>query len=202
MNRLVVSLISNLTGHITAINSTTCLLGIGLDWGSLPSTLVPWLIFSLRTTNLIIATLRMLTVVRGRRTTVWFLGMVQAGLFITTIAGVLETLHNPWNLIAYAAGLATGNVLGMAIEAKLAPGHCLLRITSSGRGTAVLDVLHQQGYGATEASGQGKTGMVSVILCYVPRRQVEQAKQHVINTDPEAFITIDYVRQLRGGWGI
>ena len=200
MNRLIVSFISNLTVYVTAINSTTRLLDIGLDWGSIPSTLVPWLIFGLRTTNLIIATLRMLTVVRGHRTTVWFLGMVQAGLFITTIAGVLGTLHNPWNLIAYAAGLATGNVLGMVIEAKLAPGHCLLRITSSGRGTAVLEVLHQQGYGATEASGQGRNGMVSVILCYVPRRQVEQAKQHVINTDPEAFITIDYVRELRGGW--
>ena len=201
MNQLVEQLISNLMGFITAFNRTTHLLDIGLDWGSIPSTLVPWLIFSLRTTNLIIATLRMLTVVRGRRTTVWFLGTVQAGLFITTIAGVLETLHNPWNLIAYAAGLATGNVLGMVIEAKLAPGHCLLRITSSGRGTAILEALHQQGYGATEASGQGKAGMVSVILCYVPRRMIKQAKQHVINSDPEAFITIDYVRQLRGGWG-
>jgi uncharacterized protein YebE (UPF0316 family) len=201
MNRLIVSLISSLTGYITAINSTTRLPDIGLDWGSIPSTIVPWLIFCLRTTNLVIATLRMLTVIRGHRTTVWFLGMVQAGFFITTIAGVLGTLYNPWNLIAYAAGLATGNVLGMMIEAKLAPGHSLLRITSSTRGTAVLDILHRHGYGATEASGQGRTGMVSVILCYVPRRQVEQAKQHVISADPEAFITIDYVRQLRGGWG-
>lgn len=201
MNQLINLLISNLTGFIAAINGTIHLFDIGLDWGSIPSTLVPWLIFILRTTNLIIATLRMLTVVRGYRTTVWFLGMVQAGLFITTIAGVLGTLHNPWNLIAYAAGLATGNVLGMTIEAKLASGHCLLRITSSGRGTAVLEALHQQGYGATEVSGQGKMGMVSVILCYVPRRRVEQTKQHVITIDPEAFITIDYVRQLRGGWG-
>ena len=201
MNRLIVALFANLTGYITAINSTTRLLDIGLDWGSIPSSLAPWLIFSLRTTNLIIATLRMLTVVRGYRTTVWFLGMLQSGLFITTIAGVLGTLHNPWNLVAYAAGLATGNVLGMAIEAKLAPGHCLLRITSSGRGTSVLEILHRHGYGATEASGQGRMGMVSVILCYVPRRQVEQAKQHVIRADPEAFITIDYVRQLQGGWG-
>ena len=202
MNRLIVSLISNLTGYITVIQRTTHLLDIALDWGSIPSTLVPWLIFSLRTTNLIIATLRMLTVVRGHRMTAWLLGLVQAGFFITTIAGVLGTLHNPWNLVAYAAGLATGNVLGMVIEAKLAPGHCLLRVTSSGRGTAVLEVLHRHGYGATEASGQGRTGMVSVILCYVPRRQVEQAKQHVIRVDPEAFITIEYVRQLRGGWGI
>jgi len=121
-------------------------------------------------------------------------------MFVITIAGVLGNLQNPWNLVAYATGLATGNVLGMAIEAKLAPGHSLLRITSTQRGTAILESLHRHGHGATEYSGQGRSGTVSVILCYVPRHQVEQAKQHVINTDPEAFITIDYVRELRGGW--
>jgi len=201
MNHSIVSLISNLTGYITAINSTPRLPAIGLDWGSIPSTIVPWLIFSLRTINLTLATLSMLTIVRGRRAIVWFLGILHSSLFVITIAGVLGNLQNPWNLIAYAAGLATGNVLGMAIEAKLAPGHSLLRITSSGRGTAILESLHGHGHGATEYSGQGRSGTVSVILCYVPRRQVEQVKRHVINTDPEAFITVDYVRQLRGGWG-
>lgn len=200
MNHSIVSLISNLTGYITAINSTTGLSAIGLDWGVIPSTIVPLLIFGLRTINLTLATLRMLTVVRGHRATAWFLGILHSSLFVITIAGVLGNLQNPWNLVAYAAGLATGNVLGMAIEAKLAPGHSLLRITSAQRGTAILESLHGHGHGATEYSGQGRSGTVSVILCYVPRRQVEQVKRQVVNTDPEAFITVDHVRQLRGGW--
>jgi uncharacterized protein YebE (UPF0316 family) len=195
MNHSIVSLISNLTGY-----TTTRLPAIGLDWGLIPSTIVPWLIFSLRTINLTLATLRMLTVVRGRRATAWFLGILHSSLFVITIAGVLGNLHNPWNLIAYAAGLATGNVLGMTIEAKLAPGHSLLRITSARRGTAILESLHGHGHGATEYSGQGRSGTVSVILCYVPRSQVEQVKRQVVNTDPEAFITVDHVRQLCGGW--
>ncbi len=200
MNHSIVSFISSLTGYITAITSTTRLPAIGLDWGVIPSTIVPWLIFGLRTINLTLATLRMLTVVRGHRATAWFLGILHSSLFVITIAGVLGNLQNPWNLVAYAAGLATGNVLGMVIEAKLAPGHSLLRITSARRGTAILESLHGNEYGATEYSGQGRSGTVSVILCYVPRRQVEQVKRHVINTDPEAFITVDHVRQLRGGW--
>ena len=199
MNHSIVSLISSLTGYITAINSTTRLSAIGLDWGVIPSTIVPLLIFSLRTINLTLATLRMLTVVRGHRATAWFLGILHSFLFVITIAGVLGNLQNPWNLVAYAAGFATGNVLGMAIDAKLAPGHSLLRITSARRGTAILESLHELGHGATEYSGQGRSGTVSVILCYVPRRQVKQVKRHVISTDPEAFITAKNVYRIQHG---
>jgi len=200
MNRSIVSIFSGLAAYITAINSATRLPAVDLDWGLIHPMIVPLLIFGLRTINLTLATLRMLTVVRGRRAIAWFIGILQSSMFVITIAGVLGNLQNPWNLIAYAAGLATGNVLGMTIEAKLAPGHSLLRITSAWRGTAILESLHGHGHGATEYSGQGRSGTVSVILCYVPRRQVEQVKRQVVNTDPEAFITVDHVRQLRGGW--
>ena len=200
MNRSIVSIFSVLAAYITAIHSTTRLPAVGLDWGLIHPMIVPLLIFCLRTITLTLATLRMLTVVRGHRAIAWFLGILHSSLFVITIAGVLGNLQNPWNLIAYAAGLATGNVLGMTIEAKLAPGHSLLRITSARRGTAILESLHGYGHGATEYSGQGRSGTVSVILCYVPRRQVEQVKRQVVNTDPEAFVTVDHVRQLRGGW--
>jgi uncharacterized protein YebE (UPF0316 family) len=142
----------------------------------------------------------MLYVVRGRRASAWFLGLLQAIVFIAGIAGVLGNLKDPLNLIAYAGGFATGSVLGMVIEIWLAPGHSLLRITSAKRGRTILDLLHEEGHGATEISGQGKLGMVSLIFCIVPRRHIDYVKRAVIETDPEAFITVEHVRQLRGGW--
>ncbi len=185
---------------ITVAQKSTLPLTLSLDWGGIPYTLLPLVIFGLRTIDLTLSTLRMLSIIRGRRVPAWILGLVQATFFIAGIAGVLGNLQDPLNLIAYAAGFATGSVLGMIIESRLAPGHSLLRITSARRGRTILEVLHGEGHGATEISGQGKLGMVSLIFCFVPRRYIEGVKRKVVETDPEVFITAEHVRQLRGGW--
>lgn len=172
----------------------------GLDWSLIPPHLIPFVIFSLRTGDLTLGTLRMLIVVRGRKNAAWFIAIAQATLFVVGVAGVLGNLDNPLNILAYAAGFASGNVLGILIEARLAPGHSLLRITSSHLGDAVSEHLHAHGYGATMISGSGIEGTVSVILCYVPRKDVTRVRREILEIDPEAFITLENVRQLRGGW--
>ena len=187
-----------LFNHIA--QTTTLPFTFNLNWGGIPSTLLPLVIFVLRTVDLTLSTLRLLFIVRGRRAPAWILGLVQAILFVAGIAGVLGNLQDPLNLIAYAVGFATGSVLGMIIETRLAPGHSLLRITSARRGRTILEVLHREGRGATEISGQGKLGMVSLIFCFVPRRHIDRVKRMTVDTDPEAFITVEHVRQLRGGW--
>src|SRR3989304_8467612 len=118
-------------------------------WEALPPALVPWAIFLLRTTDLTLPPLRMLAVVRGRRLLAWVLGFAGALLFGTAIAGVLTSLATGWSLLAYAAGYATGSLVGMTIESRLAPGRSLLRIFTPGSALAVSDALHPAGLGAT-----------------------------------------------------
>lgn len=169
-------------------------------WQALPPYLSALLIFSFRMVNRTLATLRMLFIVRGQRWTVWLLGLSNALLFIASVSLVLGDLNNPWNLVAYAAGFATGNVFGIYIEGKLAPGHTLIRIVSTHRGRAILEDLHHTNHGATEFSGQGRSGFVSVIHCYIPRRHIQPLMEQILLTDPDAFVTSEHVRQLRGGW--
>ncbi len=173
-----------------------------LDWSLIPAALVPLAILAIRIGNLSLSTLRVLTVVRGRKRAAWILGFVQSLLFITVIAGVLKNLDNPWNLAAYAAGFATGNVLGILIDNRIAPGHSLLRVTSSGHGAAIMEALHQAGMGATEVAGTGRDGTVSLIYCYSPRRKAQKIKNLVLQHDPQAFITLLQVRQIGGGWEV
>jgi uncharacterized protein YebE (UPF0316 family) len=158
------------------------------------------LIFGLRAADLTLSTLRMLVIVRGRRGAAWALGFGQALLFISAVAGVLSRLEDPWNWIAYAAGFATGNVVGIVLEARLAPGHSLLQVVSPRRGLAVVEALHRQGRGATALAARGQAGSVSLILCYVPRREVDSAHQEILAADPEAFVMVGHVRRVRGGW--
>lgn len=169
-------------------------------WGALPVWLTAVVILVLQTGNITLDTVRTLSVARGRRAISWLTGFGQCILFVVAIAGVLQNLQQPWNLLAYAAGFATGNVLGIAIENRMAPGHSLLRIISRSRGPAVAQALRLAGWGVTELSGRGQDGAVSVMLCHVPRRRVGSVRQAVTGADAEAFITAEDVRQIAGGW--
>jgi uncharacterized protein YebE (UPF0316 family) len=171
------------------------------SWLPIPVAYYPIAIFLLRTTDITISTLRTFNVARGRRLPAWILGFLQALLFVTATSAVLTELGNILNLLAFAAGMATGNVIGMTIERLLSPGHSLIRMYSPGRGEALARELRQLGYGATLVSGKGLDGTVALIYCYVPRRQVPRIKKQIIIHDPDAYISVENVRQLRGGWG-
>ena len=89
------------------------------------------LIFGLRVLDMTLDTLRVLFVMRGRKKIAWVLGFFQSAIFVIAISTVLSNLDNPLNIIGYAAGFATGNVVGMVIEERLAIGHTMINIISS-----------------------------------------------------------------------
>ncbi|MGD8848815.1 MAG: DUF5698 domain-containing protein, partial [Anaerolineales bacterium] len=92
------------------IDPLQALAQIGLDWGRIPAAIVPLVIFALRTTGLSISTIRMLMVMRGRRWTTWLLAFAQSIFYLFGVAGVISNLNNPMNILAFAAGFASGNV--------------------------------------------------------------------------------------------
>jgi uncharacterized protein YebE (UPF0316 family) len=158
------------------------------------------LIFFLRVGDMSLDTLRVLFVMRGKKQIAWILGFCQSAIFILAIGKVLTQISNPLNIIGYAAGFATGNVVGMIIEERIAIGHILVNIISPRRGSAIVSHLRQNGYAVTELSGRGKDGMVSMINCSVLRKKVDAVHSLVNEIDPEAFITAEDVRPIRRGF--
>jgi uncharacterized protein YebE (UPF0316 family) len=158
------------------------------------------LIFGLRLIDVSAMTLRILMVMRGRKLFAWILGFFQALVFVVAIRAVLSDLGG-LNIIGYAAGFATGTVVGMRLEEWLAVGYGHIRIISPGFGAAVTEKLRETGFAVTEVSGRGKDGVVDIISCSVPRRQVANVQKLVMSIDPQAFITVEDVRPLwRGFW--
>jgi uncharacterized protein YebE (UPF0316 family) len=158
------------------------------------------LIFMLRVGDMTLDTLRLLVVMRGKKAVAWIFGFFQALIFVVAISSVLKNLSNPLNMIGYAAGFATGNVVGMLIEERMAIGHTHLRIVSSRLGSAIADKIRQEGYAITEISARGKDGMVSVLNCSVLRKNVSRIHQIVNEVDSDAFITAEDVRPVRRGF--
>lgn len=157
-------------------------------------------IFSLRVTDMSLDTLRVLFVMRGRKPITWVLGFFQAAIFVIAITSVIQNISNPLSVIGYAAGFASGNVVGMFIEERLAIGHIYIRIISSRQGPAIAKRLRDEGYAVTEVPAMGKNGTVFLLNCSVLRKNVDRVRKIVNEVDHEAFITAEDIRPVRRGF--
>jgi uncharacterized protein YebE (UPF0316 family) len=157
-------------------------------------------IFLLRITDMSLDTLRMLFVLRGRKTLVWTLGFIQSAVYVIAITKVLSNLNNPLTVLGYAAGFASGNLIGMIVEERLAIGHITLQIISQRHGVKLAKALRMAGYGVTEMSARGKDGTVRVLSASVLRKDLAHARHIVHETDEAAFITSEDVRPIRRGF--
>jgi uncharacterized protein YebE (UPF0316 family) len=158
-------------------------------------------IFILRVLNMTLSTVRMLTVVRGMRTVTWILGVLQTAIFVVAFGSVVNDMDNLLNIAAYSTGFATGNVIGMMIEKRLAFGFINITVVSSTRGRELAERLREQGHAVTEIPARGKDGSVEILECSVQRKLAQKVRNIVLEIEPDAFITSrDIQRVWRGYW--
>jgi len=121
------------------------------------------------------------------------LGFINSAIWVLTFAFVLSDINNIVNVIVYAVGFATGNVIGMMIENKLAIGFAEVLVISPSWGAAILDNLRENNYAVTEILGRGKDSTVSVLTSSIRRNQIHDFEKLVRAIDAYAFITTEDV---------
>ena len=169
------------------------------------STLTPdillggFVIFMLRLIDMCLDTLRVLFVMRGQRVIVWILGVVTSTIYIVAISNVLSGKNHPFTILCYGVGYATGNVLGMRIEERLAIGFKKVDIVSLTKGHEIANALRDQGYGATELKGEGMNGTVDLVTTSVKRKQVRDVRRIIADIDEKAFVTEDDFHPINSG---
>lgn len=158
-------------------------------------------IFTLRVVNVAIDTIRMLSVMRGMRFISFILGVLQSLLFVVALGPVLNNLNNIVLILAYAVGFATGGLLGMVIEERLAFGYVHITVVSSKRGKTIAGHLRKRGHAVTEVDARGKDGQVTLLECVVMRKYMNDVRSIVCESDDAAFITTRDIQPLhRGYW--
>lgn len=159
-------------------------------------------IFSLRIVDITLYIMRIMMVVRGRKLLAWGFAFLQASVYVIAIRAVFSSLDNMYNIIGYSAGFATGLVVGMLVENRLAIGFDHLEIISPGRGPEISEALRGEGFAVTEMSGFGMDGVVTILNVTVQRREIDNILNIVAGLDANAFITSETVRSVRHGfWG-
>ena len=156
-------------------------------------------IFLARMINIALDTLRFMFTLRGQKTLSWILGFVESVIFVLVFSSVLSNLENPLNIIGYSAGFATGNVVGMAIEKRLAIGYTHFSIISKNHSTEIADALRKRGYGVTEVPARGRESSFMMLDCYARRKEADDVEELALEVDSDAFITTEEVTPRRSG---
>jgi uncharacterized protein YebE (UPF0316 family) len=160
---------------------------------------MPLLIFLARICDVSIGTMRIIFVSKGKRNIAPILGFFEVLIWITAISKIMQNLDNYANYIAYAAGFATGNYVGMIIEEKLAVGIQMIRVFAHERGPELVQTLNGMGYGATVIEAHGARESVQLIYTIVQRNELASVLNLINNFNPKAFYTIEDIRSVNEG---
>ncbi len=99
-----------------------------LDSGLFGLFVLPLLIFIARVTDVTFDTMRIIFISKGEKYLPPLLGFFEIMIWLFAIGQVMQNLTNIVYYIAYAAGFATGNFVGIIIEDKMAIGKLVVRI--------------------------------------------------------------------------
>ncbi len=169
------------------------------------------IIFFARIVDVSIGTVRTIVTVQGRTVIAFCLAIVEITIWVSVASTVINQVKDqPILVVFYAFGYATGNVLGIVVERKLAFGMIVLRVISRSAGQEIADRLRELGQAVTVFMGQGMRGPVAELYIASRRRDLKWILPEVTSKDPEAFYVLETARDVSrvlkptytaiGGW--
>jgi uncharacterized protein YebE (UPF0316 family) len=161
--------------------------------------LIPSLIFVARVADVSIGTIRIVFISKGLKLLAPVLGFFEIFIWLLAMTKIFENLDNWFYFIAYSAGFATGNYIGLLIEEKLALGYANLQIITQKSGIDLARKLSEEGFGVTWNDANGSRGKVTVIYCVIKRSNFRRVSEVIQKYNPRAFYTIEDIRFANQG---
>jgi uncharacterized protein YebE (UPF0316 family) len=161
--------------------------------------ILPLMIFTARIFDVTIGTVRIILVAKGQKRIAPLLGFLEVLIWIIVIGQIMNNLDNWICYLAYAAGFATGNYVGMIIEERLALGMVGLRLITAKPASELIEVLKENGFGLTYMHAQGAKGPVNILYITVPRKRLTHLVNFINDYNPAAFYTIEDIRFVNKG---
>ena len=156
--------------------------------------ILPILIVITRIIDVSLGTLRIIFINRNLRYYAAVSGFFEVLVWLLVIRQIFEQLDNPVCLIAYAAGFAAGNFVGVFIENKISIGRVVIRIITHRDADELASFLRSSGYALTVVEGEGASGPVKIIFAIVERRNIEAIVKIIKSYNPNAFYSLEDVR--------
>jgi uncharacterized protein YebE (UPF0316 family) len=155
------------------------------------------LIFLARVCDVSLGTLRTILTVQGRSVLAFFFGLFEVLIWISIVSTVVQRFkESPVLALFYGFGYATGNVVGIMVERKLAFGLMVLRVITAEKGRIMADRLRSRGLAVTLFFGEGMTGTVTELYMAIRRKDLPWILTLVKEEDPNAFYITEQARDV------
>ncbi len=149
--------------------------------------------------------------VQGRTVFSFILAIFEITIWVLVASTVINQLNEkPILIVFYAFGYATGNVVGILVERKLAFGIIILKLLTRKAGNEITEYLRSKGQPVTVFMGEGMKGPVSELYIACRRRDLKWILPEVKKMDKELFFIIEQARDMSrvlkplatpmGGW--
>jgi uncharacterized protein YebE (UPF0316 family) len=155
--------------------------------------ILPFFIFCLRICDVTLDTMRIIFMTKGYRNLAPIIGFFEILIWIVAITRIMQNLNNWVSYVAYAAGFATGNYVGMLLDEKLAIGHELIRVITKVDAGDLANTLRSAGYGVTTVKASGMQGEVGIVFIIVNRKNQKHAIEIIKHHMPNAFFTVENI---------
>jgi len=172
---------------------------LSLDFDMFSWVILPLIIFTARIFDVTIGTIRIIFVSRGKRYLAPLMGFFEVLIWIIVISQIMKNLNNFACFIAYAAGFATGNFVGILIEEKLALGMLVVRIILVKDECKMKERLSAAGFGVTSVDAYGVNGRVTIIYTVIKRKDLNDVTKIITRCNSRAFYSVEDARMVRQG---
>jgi len=149
--------------------------------------------------------------VQGRILVSFVLAVFEITIWVLVASTVINQVsEKPLLMVFYAFGYATGNVVGILVERKLAFGIIVLKLLTRRAGQKIADFLRANGQPVTVFMGEGMNGPVMELYIACRRRDLKWILPEVKKFDKQVFYIIEQARDMTrvlkplhtpmGGW--
>ncbi len=158
--------------------------------------ILPIFIFVARIFDVTLGTLRIIFVTKGMRKVAPLVGFFEVFIWLIAISRIMQDLDNWICYVAYAAGFATGNFVGMYIEERLAIGHEMIRVITRRDASTLIEILRTKGYGVTSVKAEGIEGEVGIIYIIARRSMIQEVLDEINLFNPRALYTVESIKYV------
>jgi len=157
--------------------------------------ILPFLIFLARIADVSINTIRIIYVLGGRKMTATILGFFESFIWLMAIRQIFEHLDNWICYVAYPAGFATGILVGMMIEERIAYGKVIVRIITRKEVYHLIAFLSAKNFRYTQVNAEGPDGHENLVFTVLEREYLDELLLKLKEILPSAFYTVERVNR-------
>ncbi|MFA8341471.1 MAG: DUF2179 domain-containing protein [Rhodothermaceae bacterium] len=161
---------------------------------------LPLLIFCARIFDQAIGIIRIIFATKGLKYQALLAGFFESLVWLMAVSQILQRLDNIFCYIAFSAGFAAGNFIGIYLEKKISIGFVIVRVVFMKDSAETIKLLKDADYKLTIVDAEGMAGPVKMLFSTVKRSKISNFIDILKENNPTAFYTVEEAKIVKDGY--